>query len=101
MVHLGPTLDPESASSSPNGDINGWSLDELEVFGAALIDRKVADTPEEETTLFLNAAADVAPGELFVINTFSDCESEHVGLLATPFFRRMPPDTAEGKERDA
>jgi len=99
MVHVGPTLDPESVEPPSDCDFDDWPPDETERYDVALINRKDADTPEEQTRLFVDASVDVNPGELFVVNTFEDCEDRHTRVELEWIGRRFE-GTATGPRVD-
>lgn len=101
MIHVGPTLDPESVASTPDCSFEGWPPDEIDVYDAALIDRKQSNTPEIEISLFVGADQEIGAGELFLVNTFEECESDHVSLELEGIGRRFR-GTASGPaaERD-
>jgi len=95
MIHLGPTLDPEDVDTMPDCTFEGWPPEEIDVYDAALINRRQADTPEEEISLFVGADQDIGAGELFLINTFEECESDHFRLELEGIGRRFQ-GTASG-----
>lgn len=80
LIHVGPEPSPESPATPPECEFEDWPPGEISRYNATLVNRKQDDTPEEDTTLFVDADVTVAPGQLYLISSFGRCESRYVGL---------------------
>jgi hypothetical protein len=80
MIHVGPTTDPAELAAAESCDLADWPPETTFVYDATLINRKQGDTPEEDTLLYASDNAPIPAGALFLINTFTTCESDHVGI---------------------
>jgi len=83
MIHVGGATSPAQVRAAegcvaPGSDT--WPPDEMLAYDAMLINRKLGDTPEAETTLYIGASVEVLPGQLYLINRFDRCDSGFVGV---------------------
>lgn len=75
IIHLGPTLEPGTPGDVPsNCEDQDWPPETISVYDGMLVNRKEGDTPEESTNLLVDAESEFRPGQLFLINTFDQCE---------------------------
>lgn len=83
MIHIGSTAPIDRADTARECGVPGsdtWPPDELLAYEVQLINRKDEATAEEETTMYIGGAAEVAPGKLYIINRFNRCGNGFVGI---------------------
>ena len=80
MIHVGPTTDPTELAAAESCDFADWPPETTLAYDATLINRKQGDTPEKNTVLYASDETSIPAGALFLINTFTTCESDYVGV---------------------
>lgn len=83
MIHIGSTASIDRADAARQCGVPGsdtWPPDELLAYEVQLINRKDDATGEVGTTMYIGGRAEVAPGKLYVIDSFNRCGNGFVGL---------------------
>jgi len=80
MIHVGPTTDPAELTATETCEFADWPPDTTIAYDASIINRKLADTPEENTILYVSEDASIPAGALFLVNTFNRCDGPFVGV---------------------
>ncbi|QLH80731.1 hypothetical protein [Halosimplex pelagicum] len=83
MIHVGGSTSPTQVRVAegcvpPGSDT--WPPDEMLAYDAMVINRKLGDTPEAETTLYIGGSVEVLPGQLYLISRFNRCDDGFVGV---------------------
>lgn len=92
MIHTGEEVDPDEADVDANCDVPGWPPDETQEYDVSLLNRKVEEMPQLETSLYAGPDLEAQPGDLFLINTFRHCESDHVAVELEQIGREVSED---------
>lgn len=89
MVHLGGRISPTTPDEIPACDFADWPPDEAYAYDAALINHEGPDTQEEDVEVYLDWNLNVDPGDLFIVNTSTRCDTDYVGLQLEQIGRRF------------
>lgn len=87
MIHVGGSQSPVE-SNEAECDYENWPPEQPVAYEATIINRKDAETPEQDINLFIAEDVDIPPGALYLINTFERCESGYIGVQIERIGRR-------------